>query len=219
MYILYDCLQSGAVFFRAALEEASINYRRVNIDLRKQENLTEEYAKVNPRQQVAALQLNDGSIMTEGVAIMMHIADCHPESNLMPTVASSERAQAMRWLFFFATNVYEGENRMVHPEWYTSEPDCTNAVNQSAVEYVNRHFLLFEEILTGGPYLLGEHLSLVDIYVWMLIQWHRDLNWLETNCPKILKLVGAVMSRPKIEPVHLENFGPGIGLGLGLTTV
>ncbi len=212
MYTLYDGVQTGGIFVSAALEEAGLEYELVKIDLRKQENFTEEYAQINPRQQVPSLKLDDGSIMTEGVAIMIHIADCHPEKCLLPPSGTAERAQAMRWLLFFATNVYEGENRKVHSKWYVSDAECAEAVKEAAVEYVNWHYQIFEGALGDGPYLFGERLDLVDIYVWMLIQWHGDLSWLESNCPKIVKLVRTVMSRPKIEPIHMEIFGAGIGL-------
>lgn len=212
MYTLYDGLQTGGVSVKAALEEAGIEYQRITVDLQKKEHLSEEYTRINPRQQVPSLMLDDGSIMTEGAAIMIHIADCHPNANLLAPTGTAERAQAMRWLLFLDTNVYEGENRKVHPEWYVSAPECAGSVYDAAIEYVNRHYLLIENVLGNGPYLFGDRLDLVDIYVWMLVQWQGDLDWLDANCPKVVNLVRAVMSRPKIEPLHLETFGVGIGL-------
>ena len=212
MYLLYDGLQDGGVFVRAAFEEAGIPYQQSYIDLRKNEHLSAEFTRINPRQQVPVLRLDDGTILTETVAIMMHIADCHPQAELLPPLATIERSQAVRWLLFLATNVYEGESRMVHPERYATDPACAPSVRHAAVDYVNRHYLIFEDVLSEGPYLFGDRVSLVDLYLWMLLQWHGHMDWLNANCPKILRLVRAVMARPRIEPIHLEIFGPGIGL-------
>ncbi len=212
MYVVYDCVQDGGVFVIAGLEDAGIPYRKVYVDLRKGENLEAAFTKINPRQQLVTIRLPDGSVMTEGVAIMLWIAEQHPKAELMPPPGSPERAQALRWLLFMATNLYEGENRKVHPERYAADPACAGAVREAANAYVDWHYRLIEAEIGQGPYFFGEKLCLVDLYLWMLIQWHRDLEWLETQCPKLLRLVETVMVRPKIEPIHLANFGPGIGL-------
>ena len=76
----------------------------------------------------------------------------------------------------------------------------------AAVEYVNKHYQIFDTALGSGPYFLDGSFSILDIYVWMLAQW-MDWNWLENNCPKILRLADAVKARPKIAPIHNLNFG------------
>ena len=47
---------------------------------------------------------------------------------------------------------------------------------------------------------------MLDIYMWMLSQW-VDAAWLKANCPKIVRLANTVKARPKIVPIHEENFG------------
>ena len=52
----------------------------------------------------------------------------------------------------------------------------------------------------------GDDLSMLDIYVWLLSQWH-DGPWLEANCPKIVRLANKVRVRPRIAPIQEEHFG------------
>jgi glutathione S-transferase len=64
----------------AAFAEAGVDYDFVPVSRKTNENLTEDFRKINPRQQLPALMLPDGSIMTEGAAMLLHIGDAFPEA-------------------------------------------------------------------------------------------------------------------------------------------
>ncbi len=206
MYKLYGTKGSGTCAVKAALTEAGAPFEEVEITTSKKQHLTEEYRQINPRQQVPSLMLPDGSIMTEGSVMLLHIADAHPELGLAPAPGTPERAQHDRWLIFFAVNVYEGMLRNLMGERYTTDGNGKQGVEEAARAYVDRHFSIFEEILGDGPYVFGDNFSMLDIYMWMVAQW-MDAAWLEANCPKITRLASTVKVRPKIVPIHEENFG------------
>ena len=206
MYKLYGTTGTGTCAVKAALTEAGAPFEEVEITTREKQHLTEEYRQINPRQQVPSLMLPDGSIMTEGSVMLLHIADAHPELGLAPAPGTPERAQHDRWLIFFAVNVYEGMLRNMVGERYTTDGNGKQGVEEAARAYVDRHFSIFEESLADGPYFFGDNFSMLDIYMWMIAQW-MDASWLEANCPKITRLADTVKVRPKIVPIHEENFG------------
>jgi glutathione S-transferase len=144
--------------------------------------------------------------MSEGAAMLLHIADAHPQSRLAPPPGSSERAQHDRWLLFFAVNVYEGELRKIVPQDYVDSKDCADTVKTSAYAYVERHYRIFEEALGDGPYTFGDTFTVLDIYIWMLAQW-MPADWLESECPKIHQLVETAKKRPAIAPIQQWHFG------------
>jgi glutathione S-transferase len=205
MYRLYGTRQTGSCATHAALAEAGAAFELIEVSTCQHQHLTEDYRRINPRQQVPALGLPDGSVMTEGAAILMHIADAHPNAHLAPPPGSAARAQLDRWLVFFAVNVYEGELRKLFGDRYTDDPDGAPAVQRAAADYVERQYQIFETALGPGPYAFKEQFTVLDIYVWMLAQW-IDGAWLRENCPKIGALAGQVKKRPKIEPIHRKNF-------------
>ncbi len=207
MYKLYGTRHTSTCAVKAALAEAGAPFEEVEITTGKKHNLTEEYRRINPRQQVPSLMLPDGSIMTEGPAILLHIADAHPEAGLAPAPGTPERAQHDRWLIFLAVNVNEAGQRMNYAERFTTDTDGRQGVEEAARAYMDRHFGIFEEALGNGPYFFGDDLSMLDIYVWMLSQWPGNATWFKANCPGIGRLAGAVKARPKIAPIHEENFG------------
>ena len=178
----------------------------IPINIRAGEQQSEGYGLINPTRQVPSLELPDGSVMTEGAAILLHIADSHPDSKLAPAPGTSERAQHDRWLFFFAVNVYEGELRKINPQDYVDSESCADAVKTAADRYVEKQYRIFEDALGEGPYTFGESFTVLDIYVWMLAQW-MPTEWLEKECPKINRLVETAKLRTKIVPVQKWHFG------------
>jgi GST-like protein len=204
-YSLYGWRQTGSMAIEAALAEARVDFDLVPVSRKTDENLKAEFTRINPRQQLPALMLPDGSIMTEGAAMLLHIGDAFPGAHLIPKAGSSERAQHDRWLLFFAVNVYEGELRQLRPEKYTTNPTGAEGVKAAADAYVERHFQIYEQVLGTGPYLFGGHFTMIDIYVWMLARW-VDQPWLAQNCPKVKRLLETVMARPLIAPVQRAHF-------------
>jgi GST-like protein len=204
-YRLYGWRQTGSLAIEAAFAEAGVAYEFVPVSRETDENLTDAYRKINPRQQLPALELPDGSIMTEGAAMLLHIGDAFPAAGLLPKPGSSARAQHDRWLAFFAINVYEGELRQIRPGNYTTDPHGAAGVKAAADAYVERHFRIYDDSLGAGPYLFGGHFTMVDIYVWMLAQW-MDQPWLAQNCLKVKRLADTVMARPLIAPVQQAHF-------------
>jgi glutathione S-transferase len=208
MYKLYGTTHTSTCAVKAALVEAGAVFEEVEIATRKNQHMTEEYRQINPRQQVPSLMLPDGSIVTEGPAMLLHIADAHPEARLAPAPGTSQRAQHDRWLIFLALNVNEAGQRWNYPERFTTDANGKQAVEDAARAYMDRHFSIFEEALGNGPYFFGDDLSMLDIYVWMLAHWPGGgAAWFEANCPKIVRLANTVKLRPKMVPIEVENFG------------
>ena len=208
MYKLYGTRHTSTCAAKAALAESGARFEEVEITTRAEQHLTEEYRRINPRQQVPSLMLPDGSIVTEGPAILLHLADAHSEVRLAPAPGKSNRARHDRWLIFLAMNVNEAGQRMNYAERFTTDTNGRQAVEEAARAYMDRHFSIFEEALGNGPYFFGDDLSMLDIYVWMLAHWPGGgAAWFEANCPKIVRLANTVKLRPKIVPIAEENFG------------
>jgi GST-like protein len=204
-YKLYGWRQTGSMAIEAAFAELGVDYDFVPVSRKTNENLSEAFRKINPRQQLPALMLPDGSIMTEGAAMLLHLGDAFPASGLLPKPGSGDRAQHDRWLAFFAVNVYEGELRQLRPSNYTTDPAGAEGVKAAADAYVARHFKIYDAALGEGPYLFGNNFTMVDIYVWMLAQWMEQF-WLVQYCPKVKRLSDSVMARPSIAPIQKAHF-------------
>lgn len=170
------------------------------------EHHSDWFKAINPRGQVPALVLPDGTAIAEGTAILLHIADAVPGAGLAPPPGTFARAHHDRWLLFLQANVYEGVLRQFYADRYTADPAGAEAVSAAAEDYVKQHFELFEAALGEAPFACGERLSVLDLYLWMLAQW-VDQDWLADSCPKIRRLSDRVANRPLIAPVHQRHSG------------
>lgn len=211
MYKLYDGQGTGGVTTRAALAEIGADHEIIDIDLEKGEEYADEFTRINPCQQVPVLELPDGTVLTENMAILMHLADSHPEAGLAPPCGSVERAQINRWLSFFAMNIYGPEYLRMRPAFYTTNPSESEGIAEAATAFLTRHYAIFEGTMGDGPYYLGDQLSILDLYIWMLVQYWGDYEIMRSDWPKTYHLAETVMTRPRVKPVHDTHFGPGMG--------
>ena len=202
MYRLYGSLGTGSGAVEAALAEAGADYEVVTTNTKEGAHLTEEFRRINPRQQVPALQLPDGTVVTETAALLLHIADAFPAAELAPKPGTSARAQHDRWLVFMAVNIYEGELRHYYPDRYA---DDAGSVEEKAIAYVERHYAILDEAIRG-PFLFGDRMTMADIFLWTLSSW-MDPKLMAERFPRIHVLMNAVRARPLIAPIHKAHCG------------
>lgn len=207
MYKLYDGVATGGACVHAVLEEIGAPYEKVLISTDDKEHQSDWFSKINPRQQVPALTLPDGTTMTESAAMLLYLADAHSDAGLIGKSGSSERAQTMRWIVFISANIYEGLLREFYSDRYIDDAALAQNVSRSAVDYLKRHYKILDTAAGTGPYFFGDSLNIVDVYLWMLMQWWEYPDWMATECPNLSRIVETVKARPKVAAVQKIHFG------------
>lgn len=207
MYGLYWNRGSGAFTVEALLCEIGLPYERIAVDLRAGAQREADYLRLNPRGQVPALRLPDGSIMTETAAMALQLCETHPQAGLLPAPGTAARAQALRWLFFAAANLYEGDLRWYYPERYSTDPAAAPGIRAQAGADMDRDFAILEEAAAaGGPWFLEGGFSALDAYLAMLAGWHPEPERFPGRFPRLARLVRAVAARPAIVPLWREHY-------------
>jgi hypothetical protein len=104
-----------------ALVESGLPYSLAKVDIRKHtlEDGSDYYA-INPKGYVPMLQLDDGTLLAEGVVILQYIADQVP-GKLAPAYGTLERYRVMEWLTFVNSEVH----KQYSPLFYPTTPDAT----------------------------------------------------------------------------------------------
>ncbi|MEO8103175.1 MAG: glutathione S-transferase N-terminal domain-containing protein, partial [Betaproteobacteria bacterium] len=105
MYALFGSAGSGSAVVEIALERTGAPYRIVTASTWEPASEVATLRVRNPLQQIPTLQLDDGSVLTESAAILIHLGLAFPEARLLPADAS-QRAQAIRGLVYIAANCY-----------------------------------------------------------------------------------------------------------------
>ena len=205
MYRLYWEALSGAMLPEVMLEEMSVPYERIPVDMDAGEHRSPEYLAINPAGQVPALALPDGSVIGESAAMALLLGERHPEGSLVPAPADDDRPQFLRWLLFMATSVYPTFIRVNHPERFTTDPGGVEAVRDAAVDAVERQFALLDGAIAGDPWFLPRGYGALDIQLAMLADWHPDRPALLARNPAVRGLCEAIEARPAYARVRARH--------------
>ena len=200
-YKLYNRIGSGGFAVEAALTLARQPFELMTIDSAPGTPLPESFREINPWRQVPTLILPDGTVMTETGAILIYLATCHPGDDVGPEPATPEAARLMRWIVFLSVNVYEATLRRVYPERYTVQADGVDEVQAAAVQRSDEAFALLEAQLADGGFLLGDDMSLADVYLAMLYAWHRG-----GRRDRLTALAHKVAGHDLVAPLWQRNF-------------
>jgi glutathione S-transferase len=116
--------------------------------------LTDEHRERHPLGRVPVLE-TDGRFVFESAALCMHLADCHPESDLIPAPGSYERACVYQWALFAMTEIEPGLIGFMR----ASDDEGREAAR---LQFQTAAAVL-EDVLEGHEYLIGDRFSVADV--------------------------------------------------------
>ena len=148
------------------------------------------YREVSPNGYVPALEIETGEYLTEGVAVLQHIADTHPDRAFSPKQGSVARARLQQFLNFAAAEL--------HKSWGPLFTDGTSDAEQAAAKKkVATKFDYLESVLSDGrDYLVENRFSVADAYTFVLVNWANFKEIDLANWPNLAKFVERVQARP-----------------------
>jgi len=197
-YTLYSHEGSGGFAVEVALVKAGAPYELVAVDTGKGEQDRPEFVAINPMRQVPALVLPDRTVMTESAAMVVHLALAFPDKGLAPRPATPAHARFLRWMFFMAANLYEGDLRYFYAERYTTDPAGIDGVKAAGAAHMKKSFAVVDGALAaGGPFLCGPERTMADAYLAMLMDWSPDA----IAAPRLVNVRKAVVADPQIAPL------------------
>jgi len=200
MYKLYTRPGSGGFVAEAAFALAGVPYERVNVP--KSEAADPQFRKVSPLGQVPALALPEGGTMTESAAICILLGERHPEAGLAPGLGAEARADFLRWMAFLSSALYPAVLRRYYAPRYTSDPEGKAAVEHAAVAEMDRHFGIVDTELAGRDWLIGDRLSLADVYLLMLYCWHPEQDRAREAFPNVERICKGLRQHPVIKELN-----------------
>ena len=209
-YVLYGDRGSGSAPVEMALAEIGAPVELRPVPLERDAQLAAEYRRLNPMGRVPTLLLPpDGTVLTESLAILVTLADRHPEADLLPPPGDTARAVALRWMALAAGEIYPCVTRNDYPERFSADPAHAPAIRAWAVEMAREIWRIIEAGAAPAPFLLGARFSVADLYLATLSRWMGNEAWMPIHCPRIEALAAAVAARPRAGPVWRRHFPGG----------
>jgi GST-like protein len=207
MLTLYGTKGSGSAAIEAALALAGAAYRKVDAATWKPGPGYDELKRVNPLGQIPALVLEDGAILTESAAILIHLAHAFPESGLLPAGAGA-RAQAIRGLVFIAANCYAAIGVLDYPERWSTGADEAQRQRIIAGSRSRLHSLwdMFADTFPAAPWLGGERIGALDLYAAVVSKWDGARKHLAGSRPEFSALLARIEAEPRVAGVFARHW-------------
>jgi glutathione S-transferase len=172
--ILYHSPSTAAFVVHWLLIELDLPHQLRSLDFDKREQKSPEYLKLNPAGVVPTLVI-DGRPLCEAAAIAMHLGDVHAARDLAPAIGTPERAQYYQWMFFLANTLQPAYRAWFYPTEPAGEANVEATQRQARERIEWAWDRIAKHLEAGGPYLLGEKMSIADFLTTMLMRWSRKM--------------------------------------------
>lgn len=203
---LYGAPGFGSVAVEAALKLLGAPYETVDIPADNPDAFLAAAAAVNPLKQVPAMVLPSGELMTESAAMLIWLADQHPQARMAPAPTDPKRAQFLRWMVYIPASIYSLYWIRDLPSRLAATPEAEAVLLERTAERIAECWRLMDEQVSPGRYILGEDLSVLDLYVAMVSRWTPRRRRFYEVAPKMAEVVRRVDADPRLADFWPERF-------------
>ena len=158
-----------------------------------------DFWQINPKGYVPTLELDNGDVLTEGPAIIQYLADQKGNTQLAPGAHGTlARARLQEMLNYITSEIHKSYS----PLFKDDTPETTRAERKA---YLQRRYELIERILSKQPWLLGDHFSIADAYLFVVTRWAAAVKLDLSAYPKLLAFQERIAARPAVQAAMLAE--------------
>jgi glutathione S-transferase len=200
MLKLYYNTGTCALATHIALEEAGASYEAVRVDFGTQAQRSPEYLAVNPKGRVPALVTETGTL-TETPALLCYVAQRFPQAELAPLSDPFALAQIQEFNSYLCATVHvahaHGRRGTRWADDATSHEDMKRKVPATMTEC----FELIERKFLKGPWVMGDHYTISDPYLFTIASWLEGDGVDTGKLPKVMQHRARMLARPAVQKV------------------
>ena len=174
------------------LLEAGLDFSAERVDLRaKLTAAGADFRAINPKGYVPALSLDDGSVLTEGAAIVQFLADLAPASGLLPPVGDPARYKVISWLSYISSELHKNFSPLFNPAASDDMKAHARKMLAMRLEYVAAQ-------LDNRDYL-ESGFSVADAYLFTVLGWADVVQIDLTAWPVLGAYRARIGARPAVQ--------------------
>ncbi|BEP94389.1 glutathione transferase GstA [Acidovorax sp. A79] len=176
-----------------ALHEAGLAYTPV-LASTKTHKLQDgsDYYGINPLGYVPMLELDDGTRLREGPAIVQYIADQVPLKMLAPQNGTLQRYRLQEWLTFIGMELHRGFTPLFNP----ATPEEYKVM---ARDRLLQRLQWVDGQLAGKQYVMGDHFTVADGYLFTVQGWHKPTGIDISSLANLQAYAARVAARPAVQ--------------------
>ncbi|MCP5206020.1 MAG: glutathione S-transferase family protein [Hahellaceae bacterium] len=196
MYTLFYSPFACSLAVHMALEKVGNPFRLEKIDIQKGEHQLQAYGSLNHRKKVPLLK-HDDVFIDQGAAILIYLADLHPETAMMPPSGADERSAAISMLFYLSNTLHPAFSIAFHPERFTHGK--VDELFTKAIEKIETILSEFNEQLATQDYLTGNHVFVADYYLMSMLNWLPLFSMSLACYPHLAKYQQRMADLPEVQ--------------------
>ena len=175
------------------LEELGLPYETETVDFKSKKTASgADYLAINSKGYVPALLLDDGTLLTEGPAIVQYLADLKPEKKLAPANGTLARYQLQSWLTFVGMELHRSFTPQFNPAASQDWKDAARANIDRRLTWVNAQ-------LAGRDYLMGADFTVADAYLFTVAGWTKVVKIDISALTNLTAYLARVAARPAVQ--------------------
>jgi len=209
-YTVYGAAGSGSVPVEAALTLIGAPFEMIEAVTWEGDHERDKVAAVNPMRQVPALITPEGETLTESAAILIWLAERHPEAALGPEPGDPRRGQFLRWMSFVPASIYAMFWVRDDPSRLGGDdPAAQERITARTAERIAHCWSIMESQIAPDRFLLGEELTVLDLYVAAASRWTPGRERFAEVAPRMHAVAGRVDALPELGEFWRERFPGG----------
>ena len=181
------------------LNEIHADFELFVVDIVKELGFPEKYKTINPKKRLPILILEDGTVVTETVAISTKISQLAPDRHLLGAI-DLDVVRSYEWFNWLSGTFHErGFGAYFAPNNFADDQCAFEAVRRKAREWIEQCYADVEERLTGKVYAVGDAFTAVDVFLYVIYRWGHMLRLdMKGRFPNYTKLVLEVTQRDSV---------------------
>jgi len=203
---LYGAAASGSVAVEATLTLLGLPYQLIEGATWAEAAARDRVAPANAMRQIPTLVLPGGEVMTESAAILIYLADLHPQARLAPAADDPLRRPFLRWMLYVSSAIYS--LHWIKPD--VKRIGAPDGAREAVVDAVHERIAFcwanMDEQLNPGDYLLGDELTVLDLYVAVVSRFGPWRERFEEVAPRMTPVVHRVDNDPRLAQLWRERF-------------
>ena len=157
-----------------------------------------DYWQINPKGYVPALELDNGEVLTEGPAIVQYLADQKGNTQLAPANGTLARARLQEMLNYITSEIHKTYSPLF-------KDDTPEATREERKAYLTRRYEYIERILAKQQWLLGDHFTVADAYLFTVTRWATAVKLDLSGYPALLAFQERIAKRPGVQAAMLSE--------------
>ena len=157
-----------------------------------------DFWQINPKGYVPALELDNGEVLTEGPAIVQYLADQKGNTQLAPANGTLARARLQEMLNYITSEIHKTYSPLF-------KDDTPEATREERKAYLQRRYEYIERILAKQQWLLGDHFTVADAYLFTVTRWAAAVKLDLSGYPALLAFQERIAKRPGVQAAMLSE--------------